>query len=72
MWYGCCYAMRQDYTTGKGDIDNHKYRLDLLIDRLGPIGLGAEQLAPRAIPGDPSRPGSLMYPGQNDFMLQAA
>ncbi len=72
MWYGCYYALRQDYTTGKGDIDNHKYRLDLLLDRLGPIGLGAEQLAPRAVPGDPSRPGSLMYPGQNDFMLQAA
>ncbi len=72
MWYGCYYASRQDYTSGKADIDNHKYRLDLLIDRLGPMGLGAEQLAPRAVPGDPSRPGSLLYANQNDFMLETA
>jgi hypothetical protein len=72
MWYGCYYASRQDFTTGKSDIDNHKMRLDLLIDRLGPMGLGAEQLAPRAVAGDPSRPGSLMYANQNDFMLEAA
>jgi hypothetical protein len=72
MWYGCYYAARQDFTAGKSDIDTHKSKLDLLIARLGPIGLGAEQIAPRAVPGDPSRPGSLLYPGQNDFMLQAA
>ncbi len=72
MWYGCYYAMRQDYSAGKADIDTHKSKLDALIARLGPVGLGAEQIAPRAVPGDPSRPGSLLYPGQNDFMLQAA
>ncbi len=63
MWYGCYYAMRQDVTPGKGDIDNHKYRMDLLLDRLGPIGLGAEQIAPD---------NSLLYAGQTDFSLQTA
>ncbi|MCP4593035.1 MAG: hypothetical protein GY842_20060, partial [bacterium] len=43
LWYGCYYAVRQDQTAGTGDIDNHKYRLDLLVDRVGPIGFGAEQ-----------------------------
>lgn len=62
-WYGMYYAMRQDVTAGKGDIDNHKYRMDLLIDRLGPVGFGAEQIAPA---------GSLLYPGQGDFVLQTA
>jgi hypothetical protein len=42
------------------------------MSRLGPTGLGAEQIAPRAVKGDPSRPGSLLYAGQNDFTLQAA
>jgi GH15 family glucan-1,4-alpha-glucosidase len=60
MWYGCYYAQRQDLNPGKGDIDNHLSRLDLLIDRLGPVGLGAEQIAPS---------NSLAYP---DFVLQAA
>jgi hypothetical protein len=74
MWYGCYYAMRQDFNPGTADIDNHKYRLELLIDRLGPVGLGAEQIAPRGIAGQPAprNVGSLMYPGQNDFMLQTA
>jgi len=63
MWYGCYYAARQDVNPGNGDISNHKYRLDLLLDRLGPIGLGAEQIAPE---------NSLMYPGQSDFVLQTA
>ena len=74
MWYGNYYAARQDYTPGTGDIDNHTYRLELLVDRLGPMGLGAEQIAPRGIPGQPApwNTGSLMYPGQNDFMLQTA
>ena len=70
MWYGVYYAMRQDYLPGKGDIDNHKYRLDLLIDRLGPIGFGAEQIAPKFV--NSGLPGSLLYPGQNDFVLQTA
>jgi hypothetical protein len=59
-WYGAYYAERQDLNPGKGDIDNHKSRLDLLLDRVGSIGLGAEQIAPST---------SLMYPG---FVLQAA
>ncbi len=63
MWYGCYYAQRQDINSDKGDIDNHKYRLDLLLDRIGPIGFGAEQIAPS---------NSLLYPGQGDFLLQAA
>jgi GH15 family glucan-1,4-alpha-glucosidase len=63
MWYGCYYGVRQDTNPGKGDIDNHKYRLDLLVDRLGPIGFGAEQIAPS---------NSLLYPGQMDFVLQTA
>ncbi len=70
MWYGCYYAMRQDYIAGKGDIDNHKYRLDLLVDRLGPVGFGAEQVAPKFV--NAGLPGSLLYPGQNDFVLQTA
>jgi len=63
LWYGCYYAQRQDLTAGTGDIDNHLDRLELLLDRLGPIGLGAEQVAPA---------GSLLYPGESDFLLQAA
>lgn len=63
LWYGCYYAVRQDENSGKGDIDNHLYRLDLLVDRLGPIGFGAEQIAPS---------NSLLIPGQTDFVLQAA
>ncbi|MBN2446306.1 MAG: hypothetical protein JXO22_06260 [Phycisphaerae bacterium] len=63
LWYGAYYAMRQDYNPGTGDIDNHKYRMDLLLDRLGPIGFGAEQIAPS---------NSLLYPGETDFIMQAA
>lgn len=63
LWYGLFYAERADYTPGKADIDNHKYRVDLSIQRLGPVGLGAEQIAPSS---------SLLYPGQPDFRLQAA
>ncbi|MBK8913379.1 MAG: hypothetical protein IPM64_02055 [Phycisphaerales bacterium] len=62
-WYGMYYAQRQDFTAGKGDIDNFKDRMDLLIDRLGPVGFGAEQIAPA---------NSLLYPGQGDFVLQTA
>ncbi|MFH1417521.1 MAG: glycosyl hydrolase family 65 protein [Planctomycetota bacterium] len=63
LWYGCYYAERQDANPDKGDIDNHAYRMDLLLDRLGPIGFGAEQIAPS---------NSLQYPGQGDFLLQTA
>jgi GH15 family glucan-1,4-alpha-glucosidase len=63
LWYGLFYAERADYTSGTGDIDNHKYRLDLMIDRLGPAGMGAEQIAYN---------NSLLYPAQSDFVLQTA
>lgn len=63
LWYGAYYAERQNRNPGTGDIDNHLYRLNLTLDRRGPIGLGAEQIAPG---------NSLMYPGQMDFTLQAA
>ena len=63
MWYGCYYAMRQDINPDKSDIDNHQYRIGLLLDRVGPIGMGAEQIAPS---------NSLLIPGQTDFVLQTA
>ena len=62
-WYGLFYGERQDITPGTADIDNMKYRVDLCIDRLGPTGLGSEQIAAN---------NSLLYPGQSDFVLQAA
>ncbi len=67
MWYGLFYATRADFTPGNADIDNHKLRTDLCLSRLGPAGLGAEQIAYGAGPG-----ASLLYPGQQDFKLQAA
>ena len=70
MWYGLFYAERADYTPGKGDIDNHKYRLDLLIPKLGPLGLGAEQIAGVSPGSGPMS--ALLYPNQNDFVLQTA
>jgi hypothetical protein len=63
LWYGLYYAERADFTSGTGDIDNHKYRVDLMIDRLGPAGMGAEQIAFN---------NSLLYPGNSDFVLQTA
>ncbi|MFO0859960.1 MAG: glycoside hydrolase family 15 protein [Phycisphaerales bacterium] len=60
LWYGLYYAQRADFTAGKGDIDNHKYRMDLMIDRLGPAGMGAEQI---------SYNNSISYP---NFVLQTA
>ncbi len=63
LWYGMYYAARADFTAGKGNIDNHKLRVDKCLDRLGPVGFGAEQIAPSS---------SLLYPGQSDFKLQAA
>ncbi len=63
MWYGLYYAQRQDANPGTSDIDNHKARLDLCVDRLGPTGLGAEQIAPDS---------SLFYASQTDFRLQTA
>ena len=63
LWYGCYYAQRADHTSGKSDIDNHLYRLNRTADHNGPLGFGAEQMAPS---------NSLMYPGQPDFTLQTA
>ncbi len=67
LWYGLYYGERQDTTPGRADIDNHKQRMDLMLDRLGPSGLGAEQIAYATGPG-----ASLLYPGQGDFVLQTA
>jgi hypothetical protein len=67
LWYGLYYGERQDLNPGFADIDNHYYRLNLSIDRLGPAGLGAEQIAFGTGGG-----ASLMYPGQQDFKLQTA
>lgn len=76
LWYGLYYAERQDYTANKADIDNHKLRIDLLIDKLGPVGFGAEQIAPHCADSCPATDcpncGSLQYPGQSDFRLQTA
>ncbi len=62
IWYGLYYGERQDLNPGTGDIDNMKSRIDLCIDRLGPVGLGAEQIAYN---------NSYLYPG-GDYVLQAA
>ncbi|MFN0010518.1 MAG: hypothetical protein ACKVS8_02615 [Phycisphaerales bacterium] len=63
LWYGGYYAMRNEFTADKGDIDNHKYRIDLTKNFNGPMGFGAEQMAPFD---------ALMYPGQSEFRLQTA
>ena len=67
LWYGLYYAQRADLTQGSADIDNHKHRIDLMIDRIGPVGMGAEQIAYSTGPG-----ASPLYPGQPDFLLQTA
>lgn len=63
LWYGLYYMEKADLTPGSGDVNVHKNKIDLLIDKLGPAGFGAEQIAPSS---------SLLYPGQPDFTLQAA
>ena len=63
LWYGAYYAMRNEFTAGKGDIDNHKYRIDRAMAFNGPMGFGAEQMAPFD---------ALMYAGQGDFKAQTA
>ena len=62
-WYGLFHMERADYTAGKGDIDDHTYRLSRIVDELGPMGLGAEQIAPNS---------GLLYGGQDDFRHQTA
>lgn len=63
LWYGMYYLWRSDYTTGKGDIDNHKLRIDKAKQFNSALNLGAEQYAPSS---------SLLYAGQTDFRHQAA
>lgn len=60
LWYGLYYAARGNETPGQTDIDIHKSKIDLLFPWLGPMGLGAEQIAPA---------NSEVYPG---FRLQTA
>ncbi|MBL8047261.1 MAG: hypothetical protein JNJ45_01135 [Chthonomonas sp.] len=60
MWYGLAQMERADEVAGFTDVDGHKTKLDLLIQRLGPAGFGAEQIAPN---------NSELYSG---FKLQAA
>jgi len=63
LWFGAYHAERSDVTAGKADIDVFKQKIDLLIDKLGPMGLGSEQIANN---------GSLLYAGQTDYTLQTA
>jgi GH15 family glucan-1,4-alpha-glucosidase len=60
-WYGEYYARWQDYVGGTSLVDTNKYLLDLLINKLGPMGLASEQIAPTI--------GLQKYPG---FWLQTA
>lgn len=73
-WYGMYRAERADVTSGKADIDAHRNVMNLLVQHLGPVGFGAEQIAPRGIPsmGAPWNTGSVLYAGQNDFTLETA
>ncbi len=45
-WYGEYYTRWQDYVGGTSLVDTNKYLLDLLISKLGPMGLASEQIAP--------------------------
>jgi GH15 family glucan-1,4-alpha-glucosidase len=60
-WYGEYYARWQDSVGGTSLVDTNKYLLDLLINKLGPMGLASEQIAPTT--------GLQKYPG---FWLQTA
>jgi len=60
-WYGQYYSRWQDYVPGDALVDVNLDKLDLLLAKLGPNGVGAEQIAPN--------PGLQKYPG---FWLQAA
>ncbi|MEI6084660.1 MAG: TIM-barrel domain-containing protein [Verrucomicrobiota bacterium] len=44
-WYGMYFARWQDSLAGKSLVDTNKVLLDKLIAKLGPLGLGAEQIA---------------------------
>ena len=45
-WYGEYHARWQDYAGGRVLVDVTKDMLDKIVARLGPVGLGAEQIAP--------------------------
>ncbi len=60
LWYGQYYARRADAGFDKEDIDTFKYCIDRTRAFLGPVGLGAEQMAPAV---------SQLYPG---FTLETA
>lgn len=60
-WYGMYFTRWQDYVGGKSMVNTNKYMLDLVISKLGPMGLGAEQVAVDV--------SEQKYP---DFWLQAA
>ncbi len=60
LWFGLFHAERADYTMGKADIDLMREKIDLLFPFVGPLGFGAEQIAPSS---------SLVYP---NFRLQTA
>ncbi|HXI83336.1 MAG TPA: hypothetical protein VNL17_04505 [Verrucomicrobiae bacterium] len=60
-WYGEYYTRWQDYVGGKTLVTTNLAMLDKLIAKLGPVGLGSEQIAPTT--------GLQKYPG---FWLQTA
>ncbi len=60
-WFGEYFARWQDYVGGKAMINTNKYMLDLLVAKLGPMGLAGEQIAPSV--------SEQKYPG---FWLQTA
>ncbi|HVM59329.1 MAG TPA: glycosyl hydrolase family 65 protein [Verrucomicrobiae bacterium] len=60
-WYGEYFARWQDYVGGTSLVDTNKKMLDRLVNKLGPMGLAAEQIAPTTT--------LQLYPG---FWLQAA
>jgi GH15 family glucan-1,4-alpha-glucosidase len=60
-WLGEYFARWQDYVGGTSLVDTNKNMLDLLVAKLGPMGLAAEQIAPT--------PALQLYPG---FWLQTA
>ncbi|MGO9610234.1 MAG: glycosyl hydrolase family 65 protein [Verrucomicrobiia bacterium] len=45
-WLGEYFARWQDYVGGTSLVDTNKYMLDLLVAKLGPMGLAGEQIAP--------------------------
>jgi hypothetical protein len=60
-WYGEYFARWQDYVGGTALVDTNLYTLNLVINKLGPRGLGAEEIAPNTA--------LQKYPG---FWLQTA